>query len=38
MTTTDSDRSEGAAELVSFVPRLTLEWLRSHPERRWLEV
>jgi len=38
MTTTDSDRSEGAAELVSFVPRLTLEWLRSHPERRWLEI
>jgi class 3 adenylate cyclase/tetratricopeptide (TPR) repeat protein len=38
MTTTDSDRSGGAAELVSFVPRLTLEWLRSHPERQWLEV
>src|SRR5919106_3500947 len=26
------------AELVSFVPRLTLEWLRDHPERRWLEI
>jgi class 3 adenylate cyclase/tetratricopeptide (TPR) repeat protein len=38
MTTTDNDRSGGAAELVSFVPRLTLEWLRSHPERQWLEV
>ncbi len=38
MTTTDSDRSDSAAELVSFVPRLTLEWLRSHPERQWLEV
>ena len=38
MTTTDSDRSDSAAELVSFVPRLTLEWLRSHPERRWLEI
>jgi class 3 adenylate cyclase/tetratricopeptide (TPR) repeat protein len=38
MTSTDSDRSDRASELVSFVPRLTLEWLRSHPERRWLEV
>jgi class 3 adenylate cyclase/tetratricopeptide (TPR) repeat protein len=28
----------GSADLVSFVPRLTLEWLRDHPERRWLEV
>ena len=27
-----------AGDLVSFVPRLTLEWLRSSPERRWLEV
>ena len=26
------------AELVSFVPRLTLEWLRNHPDRRWVEV
>ncbi|HZT53704.1 MAG TPA: adenylate/guanylate cyclase domain-containing protein, partial [Gaiellaceae bacterium] len=25
-------------ELVPFVPRLTLEWLRSSPELRWLEV
>ena len=38
MTTTDGDRSGSAAELVSFVPRLTLEWLRSHPERQWLEI
>src|SRR5437762_13265534 len=35
---TDSDRSDSAAELVSFVPRLTIEWLRSHPERQWLEI
>src|SRR5438552_7739627 len=27
-----------ASDLVSFVPRLTLEWLRSSPEQRWLEV
>jgi class 3 adenylate cyclase/tetratricopeptide (TPR) repeat protein len=27
-----------AAELVSFVPRLTIEWLRSSPELRWLEI
>jgi class 3 adenylate cyclase/tetratricopeptide (TPR) repeat protein len=33
------DASErGSAELVSFVPRLTLEWLRDHTERRWVEV
>jgi class 3 adenylate cyclase/tetratricopeptide (TPR) repeat protein len=38
MTTADSDRSDSAAELVSFVPRLTIEWLRAHPERQWLEV
>jgi class 3 adenylate cyclase/tetratricopeptide (TPR) repeat protein len=25
-------------ELVSFVPRLTLEWLRDHPAQPWLEV
>jgi class 3 adenylate cyclase/tetratricopeptide (TPR) repeat protein len=25
-------------DLVSFVPRLTLEWLRSSPELKWLEV
>jgi class 3 adenylate cyclase/tetratricopeptide (TPR) repeat protein len=27
-----------SAELVSFVPRLTLEWLRDHPEAQWREV
>src|SRR2546422_9517066 len=27
-----------ASDLVSFVPRLTLEWLRSSPERQWLEI
>jgi class 3 adenylate cyclase/tetratricopeptide (TPR) repeat protein len=25
-------------ELISFVPRLTLEWLRSSPDQRWLEM
>ncbi|HET7138031.1 MAG TPA: tetratricopeptide repeat protein, partial [Gaiellaceae bacterium] len=25
------------AELVPFVPRLTLDWLRDHPERLWVE-
>ena len=38
MTTTDSDLCDSAAELVSFVPRLTIEWLRSSPELRWVEV
>jgi class 3 adenylate cyclase/tetratricopeptide (TPR) repeat protein len=28
----------GSADLVSFVPRLTLEWLRTSPERHWLEL
>ncbi|HWQ22802.1 MAG TPA: tetratricopeptide repeat protein [Gaiellaceae bacterium] len=28
---------EVSAELVSFVPRLTLEWLRDDPGRTWLE-
>src|SRR5436305_12392495 len=27
-----------ASDLVSFVPRLTLEWLRSSPDQRWLEI
>ena len=31
------DKAE-SANLVSFVPRLTLEWLRDSPERRWLEL
>jgi class 3 adenylate cyclase/tetratricopeptide (TPR) repeat protein len=30
--------SSASAELVSFVPRLTLEWLRDHPESQWREV
>src|SRR4051795_10376159 len=25
-------------DLISFVPRLTLEWLRSSPDQRWLEM
>ena len=28
----------GSRELATFVPRLTVEWLRSNPERRWLEL
>ena len=31
-------RAGSPAELVSFVPRLTLEWLRDHPTQQWLEV
>src|SRR5690349_6054398 len=27
-----------AGDLVSFVPRLTLEWLRSSADQRWLEL
>src|SRR5215471_7848684 len=38
MTSTDSDVSDRAADLISFVPRLTIEWLRSSPDQRWLEV
>ena len=30
--------ASASAELVSFVPRLTLEWLRDHPEAQWREV
>jgi class 3 adenylate cyclase len=30
--------SPPSAELVSFVPRLTLEWLRDEPESQWREV
>jgi class 3 adenylate cyclase/tetratricopeptide (TPR) repeat protein len=26
------------AELVPFLPRLTLQWLRDHPERTWVEL
>src|SRR2546423_12404814 len=39
VTTADADSMTGSAnELVSFVPRLTIEWLRSSPDLRWLEV
>jgi len=38
MSTTDSQVSEGGGDLVSFVPRLTIEWLRSSSELTWLEV
>src|SRR5690348_16107473 len=38
MSSTDSEMSDRAADLISFVPRLTIEWLRSSPELRWLEV
>src|SRR5918995_1209507 len=31
-------QSSASAELVSFVPRLTLEWLRDHPDAQWREV
>jgi class 3 adenylate cyclase/tetratricopeptide (TPR) repeat protein len=31
-------KNPASAELVSFVPRLTLEWLRDHPESQWREV
>jgi class 3 adenylate cyclase/tetratricopeptide (TPR) repeat protein len=28
----------GAEQLVSFVPRLTIDWLRDAPDRSWLEI
>ena len=28
----------GSAELIPFVPRITVEWLQDNPELRWLEV
>src|SRR5918994_2135659 len=31
-------QSSASAELVSFVPRLTLEWLRDDPDATWREV
>src|SRR6476661_97334 len=36
----DQERVEStaSAELVSFVPRLTLDWLRDHPDATWREV
>jgi class 3 adenylate cyclase/tetratricopeptide (TPR) repeat protein len=33
-----ADSDTPVAELVSFVPRLTIEWLRSSPDLSWLEV
>ena len=30
--------SSGSAELIPFVPRITVEWLQKNPELRWLEV
>jgi class 3 adenylate cyclase/tetratricopeptide (TPR) repeat protein len=30
--------ARGAADLATFVPRLTIDWLRNYPTRRWLEV
>jgi class 3 adenylate cyclase/tetratricopeptide (TPR) repeat protein len=33
-----SETRAAASDLVSFVPRLTIEWLRASPELRWLEV
>jgi len=38
MTAPTSDARVGTtSDLVPFIPRLTLEWLRDSPERRWLE-
>ena len=37
-TPTRSDLARGSAELATYVPRLTVQWLRDGPERRWLEV
>ena len=30
--------SSASAELIPFVPRITVEWLQDSPELRWLEV
>ena len=39
MATSSADGlSPTAADLVPFIPRLTLEWLRDNPERDWIEV
>jgi class 3 adenylate cyclase/tetratricopeptide (TPR) repeat protein len=35
---TSDAAGRAASDLVSFVPRLTLEWLRSSPTQRWLEI
>ena len=38
MSETPTPTSSSAAELVPFVPRLTLEWLRDEPQASWREV
>ncbi|HET9462044.1 MAG TPA: adenylate/guanylate cyclase domain-containing protein, partial [Gaiellaceae bacterium] len=38
MATSGTQQQQTTTDLVSFVPRLTLEWLRDSPDRRWLEV
>src|SRR4029079_18200616 len=38
MTAPASTRSVSSAEFVSFVPRLTIDWLRDQPENLWREV
>src|ERR1044071_9911318 len=39
MATSDLEStSVNTAELVPFVPRLTIEWLKKSADRRWLEV
>lgn len=38
MTATSSSTTGSSAELVSFVPRLTIDWLRDSPDELWREV
>ena len=38
MTATSSSTTGSSAELVSFVPRLTIDWLRDRPDELWREV
>ena len=38
MTATSSSTTASSAELVSFVPRLTIDWLRDGPNELWREV
>ncbi|HLE99156.1 MAG TPA: adenylate/guanylate cyclase domain-containing protein, partial [Gaiellaceae bacterium] len=38
MATSGTQQQQTTTDLVSFVPRLTIEWLRDSPDRRWLEV
>jgi hypothetical protein len=37
VTVADSSHST-SAELVSFVPRLTIDWLRDRPDDLWREI